>query len=135
MITVYFEDPFWVGLFEREDGDEYQVCKFPFGGEPKDYEVYDFLMRNWSRLVFSPKLSGEALQPPHRRNPRRERRKAKKDISGSAPVGTKAQEALKLQREENKTVRQAQTRQERELEQERKFQLRQEKRKAKRKGH
>ena len=64
MITVYFEDPFWVGLFEREDGDGYQVCKFPFGGEPKDYEVYDFLMRNWSRLVFSPKLSGEAPGRP-----------------------------------------------------------------------
>ena len=36
-ITVLFEDPFWVALYERESGEKYEVCKITFGAEPKDY--------------------------------------------------------------------------------------------------
>lgn len=38
-LTVYFEDPFWVGVFERVEGGKLPVCKVTFGAEPKDYEV------------------------------------------------------------------------------------------------
>ena len=41
-LTVFFENPFWVGVYERVDGDRYEVCKITFGAETKDYEVYDF---------------------------------------------------------------------------------------------
>lgn len=41
-LTVLFEDPFWIGLYEREYNGRYEVCKITFGAEPKDYEVYDF---------------------------------------------------------------------------------------------
>ncbi len=37
-LTVFFEDPFWVGLYEREDGGSYEVCRVVFGAEPKDKE-------------------------------------------------------------------------------------------------
>ena len=53
-LTVFFENPFWVGVYERIDGDRYEVCKITFGAEPKDYEVWDFLLKNWSKLKFSP---------------------------------------------------------------------------------
>ena len=46
-LTILFENPFWIGLYERIDGDKYEVCKITFGAEPKDYEVYDFLLKNW----------------------------------------------------------------------------------------
>lgn len=36
-LTVYFEDPFWVGVFERIDDGKLSVCKVTFGAEPKDY--------------------------------------------------------------------------------------------------
>lgn len=55
-LTISFEAPFWVGLYEREEEGLYQVCKIPFGAEPKDYEVYAFLQRHWKDLTFSPPL-------------------------------------------------------------------------------
>ena len=30
-LTISFEAPFWVGLYEREEEGLYQVCKIPFG--------------------------------------------------------------------------------------------------------
>ena len=53
-LTILFEDPFWIGLYERIIEDKYEVSKIIFGAEPKDYEVYDFLLKNWNKLRFSP---------------------------------------------------------------------------------
>ncbi len=38
-LTVFFEEPFWVGVFERVVDGKLSVCKITFGAEPKDYEV------------------------------------------------------------------------------------------------
>lgn len=132
-ITVYFEDPFWVGLYERAEMSGYSVCKLTFGGEPKDYEVYQLLLTRWRELAFSPviPMKKEKVQVA---NPKRVRREVRRQITGTPPVGTKAQEALKRQREEGKASGREKTRQEREAEQKRKFLLRQEKRKQKHRG-
>ncbi len=42
-LTVYFEDPFWVGLFERSQGHRYQVARVVFGSEPKSYDIMHIL--------------------------------------------------------------------------------------------
>ena len=60
-LTVTFEAPFWIGLYKRESDGAYEVCKITFDAEPKDYEVYEFLLRNWHGLSFSPKLQGGTL--------------------------------------------------------------------------
>ncbi len=52
-LTILFENPFWVGLFERIDGNKYEVCKITFGAEPKDYEVYDFLLKIYGEFRLS----------------------------------------------------------------------------------
>jgi hypothetical protein len=52
-ITVFFEDPFWVGVYERMTNQKLEAAKVIFGAEPKDHEVYDYFLRNWSRLRFS----------------------------------------------------------------------------------
>ncbi len=132
-ITVYFEAPFWVGLYERSDGEGYSVCKFTFGAEPRDYQVYEALMTHWKELRFSPAIAPERI-PQEKVSLKRARREAAKTLSGP-PVGTKAQEAMKLQRAEGKEARREKSREEREAEEERKFQLRQEKRKQKHRGH
>ena len=44
-LTVFFEEPFWVGVFERVSGGKLSVCKVTFGAEPKDYETYDFVLK------------------------------------------------------------------------------------------
>ena len=132
-LTVWFEDSFWVGLYERQSGRAYEVCRIVFGAEPRDYEVYAYLLENWRRLRFSPSM--EEKGPAERRlNPKRMRRQIERSLQ-SAGIGTKAQQALKLQQEQGKAARVRRSREERAAEVERKFALRCEKRREKHKGH
>lgn len=55
-LTIMFEAPLWIGLYERYDHGQYEVCKITFGAEPKDYEVYEFILKNWNKLKFSPPI-------------------------------------------------------------------------------
>lgn len=57
-LTVYFEEPFWVGLYQWEDEDGCRVCKITFGGEPRDQEVLDYVQSHWRDLKFSPPVAG-----------------------------------------------------------------------------
>ena len=41
-LTVFFEEPFWVGIFERIEDGKLSVAKVTFGAEPKDYEVQEY---------------------------------------------------------------------------------------------
>ena len=124
-LTILFEDPFWIGLYERFDEDKYEVCKITFGAEPKDYEVYEFLLKNWGKLQFSPE--------ERKINPKRMQREINNHLQNRG-IGTKAQQALKLQHEQNKLARKTKSREQREAEQERQYALRQEKKKAKHRG-
>ena len=58
-LIVYFEDPFWVGVFERIEEGNLSVCKVTFGAEPKDYEVWEFVLRHYYELKLSPALKTE----------------------------------------------------------------------------
>ena len=133
-LTVLFEDPFWVGVYERECGGQYEVCKIMFGAEPKDYEVYDFILKNWSSLKFSPASYEESAFDDRHINPKRMRRLIEKE-QHSVGIGTKAQQALKAQQAQGKLERKTRSREQREAEKERQFELRQEKRKEKHRGH
>ena len=131
-LTILFDDPFWIGLYERED-TEYSVCRIVFGAEPRDQEVYAYLLEHWRTLRFSPPRPGtEHLPPP--KSPKRRQREARR-MTQAAGIGTKAQQALQLQREAGKKERRTFTRQQREAERERQFALRQEKRREKHRGH
>lgn len=132
-LTVFFEDPFWIGIYEREADGKYEVCKFTFGSEPKDYEVNSFLLNHWNHLRFSPSL--EVPKTVSRSmNPKRMQRDIRKQLQ-STGVGTKAQQALKLQQEEGKQKRKSDSREQREAVKEYQFELHQTKRKEKHRGH
>lgn len=133
IVTICFEAPFWVGIYEREYDGQYQICKITFGAEPKDYEVYEFLLKNFGRLRFSPSTKANPLLK-ERMNPKRMQRQIKKQVQNTG-VGTKAQQALKLQHEQNKLERKKYTQEQKEGEKARKFQLKQKKRKEKHRGH
>lgn len=77
-LNVLFDDPFWVVIFEREYEGRYEAARVVFGAEPKDYEVYEFFIKNYPRLVFSPSLD-TAVEEERRINPKRMQRKIKKD--------------------------------------------------------
>lgn len=132
VLTILFEAPFWVGLYERVEDGEYRVCKITFGGEPKDYEVYAFILRHRYALRFSPPVQGEGPRQP-RVNPKRVQREIGRQLE-SRGIGTKAQQALKAQREQGRLERKARGRALREAEEARRYALRQEKKKAKRRG-
>ena len=42
-LTVCFKYPFGVGVFEGIEDGKLSVCKVPFGAEPKDYEVWEYI--------------------------------------------------------------------------------------------
>ena len=52
-LTVLFEEPFWVGVFERTVENQYQVYRHVFGAEPKDYEVYHFVLTKYHCLKYT----------------------------------------------------------------------------------
>jgi len=124
-LTISFEAPFWVGLYEREEEGLYQVCKIPFGAEPKDYEVYAFLQRHWKDLTFSPPLPAGTV-PRARINPKRLQREIRKQLQTPA-IGTKAQQALQLQHAQRVQTRKETARQKRTQAQHRRAALRREK--------
>ena len=132
-ITVLFEDPFWVALYERESGGKYEVCRITNRAEPKDYEVYEFLLKNHKKLPFSPAVSVCGFEEK-RISPKRRQREAKKATEQNG-IGTKAQQALKLQHEQNKIERKARTKEMKEAEKKLRFEQKQEKKKQKHNGH
>lgn len=66
-------------------------------------------------------------------NPKRMQREINNQLQNKG-MGTKAQQALKLQHEQNKMERKVKSKEQREAEKERQYALRQEKRKAKHRG-
>lgn len=131
-LTVFFDDPFWVGIWERHSDGRMEVAKITFGPEPKDYEVYDFLLKNFGRLRFSPPARNQDLSkeiPNHKRMQRAINRQLQKN-----GTGTKAMQALKLQHEQCKSEKKIFSRKKKQEDCERQFELKQIKKKEKHKG-
>ncbi len=132
VLTVYFEDPFWVGVFERTDRGKLSAAKVTFGAEPKDSEVYEYVLRNCQEIRFSPAVAAVESKTAH--NPKRLQREAKRQTSAKG-IGTRSQQAIKLLQEQNKLERKHQSREQKEAEKERKFELKQLKKSEKHRGH
>ena len=131
-LTVFFEEPFWVGIFERIEDGKLSVAKITFGAEPKDYEIYDFVLQHFNSMHFSTTV---AVAPPKiSANPKRLQREIRKSLQNTG-IGTKSQQALQLQHEESKKTQQAKTRLEKETKQLLLFHLHQQKKKETKKGH
>ena len=112
-LMVFFEEPFWVGIFERIAKGKLSACKVTCGTEPKDYEVYNFILKNYYQLRFSPAIAADVKETAH--NPKRIQREIQKQIQNTR-IGTKSQQALKLQQEKLKTERRIMNRKQQETE-------------------
>ncbi|AOR23802.1 YjdF family protein [Clostridium taeniosporum] len=132
-LTVFFEEPFWVGIYEYISDGTLKISKITFGQEPKDYEVYDFILKNLYRLRYSSPIITESNRAERKLNPKRMKRLINKQLKNTG-VGTKSQQALKLQHEQNKLERKSFNKQKKEDKKNRKFQLKQQKKKAKHRG-
>ena len=130
-LMLYFDEPFWVGVFERIEDGKLFVAKVTFGAEPKDYEVYEFILKYYSSLQFS--LAVATVVKANIRNPKRMQRDATKQLRNTR-IGTKSQQALKLQQEQNKQERKVKSREHKLAETKRMFELKQQKKKEKHRG-
>lgn len=133
-LTVFFEDPFWVGVVERHEGETLQATRQIFGAEPAPTELLDFVLRRLDRLLERPAPAVAAGQPAERRaNPKRAAREAARDLARRGGT-SQAHEALRLQIEQSKQVHRQQSRAEREAIETRKWELKLEKAKARHRG-
>lgn len=130
-LIVCFEDPFWVGVFERIQDGKLAAAKVTFGSEPKDYEVSEFILRRYYSLQFSPAV--ETAVKDREKNPKRMQRDVKRQMENTG-IGTKSQQALKLQQEQNKKLRKEKSREKKLAESERRFEMKQQKKKEKHRG-
>lgn len=128
---VFFEDPFWVGILERVSEGKLTACKVTFGPEPKDYEVYEYLLENYEKLRLSPAV--EAAVKDKIRNPKRIQKEIRRQIQDIG-IGTKSQQALKLQQEKVKHERSGLARQKKEARKQIQFEQKQQKKKEKHRG-
>ena len=111
-MTVLFEEPFWIGIYEREDGESYQATKILFGAEPKGLEVQEYLLKNVYRLSFG---TGKKSRLSDRQ--------------------TRAQQAIQAQREERKIQKRIIRKEDKLAEKKERFLQKQQKKREKHRGH
>lgn len=90
-LTVYFEEPFWIDVFERIEDGKLSVAKVTFGAEPKDYEVQEYIQKHYASLKFSPAV--ETVVKDIKRNPKRMQREARRQMQETG-IGTKSQQVI-----------------------------------------
>ncbi len=102
-LTVLFDTPYWIGLLEVERDGCLYAAQHVSGAEPSDAEVCEFVQRDLLTLqarmtVGLPiKHHTEELRP----NPKRVQREIRQHMA-EQDITSKAQEAMRLQIEQNK---------------------------------
>lgn len=134
--TIFFEDPFWVAVFERRDDQGYAVARFVFGAEPTNAQLLEFALRRYLQLVFS---RPEAVPRPAGVDPalnfKRRQRELRRRQSQTPYNGSRAQQALKAEEERRQSDRTEIKREEQQRARQEEFHQRQEKKKNRRRGH
>lgn len=131
--TVFFEVPFWKGIYEREENNKISVAIVIFGAEPKDIEIMQFINTHFQSLHFTKSLQ---IQQKIKviQNYKRLQRNIKKQTEQKG-ISTKSQQALQQQRELLKTEKKQKYKMKKKLLQQQQFEMKQQKKKQKKKGH
>ncbi len=99
-----------MNVYRREN---YLYARLRLRRNRKDYEIYEFVLKNYYRLKFSPAVATDVKEAG--RNPKRIQREVRKQVQNTG-IGTKSQQALKIQQEQLKTERRIVSREQRETE-------------------
>lgn len=130
-LKVFFDESFWVGIFEFKHQGIFFASRVVFGAEPKEMEIYDLILKQFHTLKYSPAIIFEKKRETS--NYKRKQRSLRKEIKIHG-VGTKSQQALKLQRELIMNTKHTHQQELKKHDKEKKFALKQLKKKAKHKG-
>ena len=134
-LTVYFDDPFWVGVFERETEGRLAISRVVFGAEPTDNEIYLFILTRYRALEFkTANVKEDKPKDIMKVGFKKRQRLASKELEKKG-ISTRSQEAMKKIIESGKEEKRLETKEEREEEKRRRFEQKQEKKKEKHKGH
>ncbi len=134
--TLFFENRFWVGTFERTDKEGYAVARHIFGREPSDPEIHEFVLKSYHELKF-----GEAKEiniQIQRMNPKRAQREVRREMARMKEMtqpSTQAQDYMREEIEMKKKDKKSISSAEKQVRKDNQFALRQEKRKEKHRGH
>ncbi|MBT8224580.1 MAG: DUF2992 family protein, partial [Dactylosporangium sp.] len=60
-MTVFFDDPFWVGVLELDDGRHVRAVRQVFGAEPTGAELYQYLLRHGVGLLARAERAASAV--------------------------------------------------------------------------
>ncbi len=134
-LTIYFDGQFWIGIVEMYENNKLKVCKHTFRTEPKDSEILDFIFHDMIPLLNN--TSGIKNSNDNKKtkaiNPKRLIRLTVKELKNQG-VSNKSFEALRIELEQKKKMKQSMTRQKKEEIKERKRQIKIQKRKEKHRG-
>ncbi|MFF5211236.1 YjdF family protein [Streptosporangium sp. NPDC000396] len=104
-LSVYFEDPFWVGVLEIVEDGELRATRFVLGAEPTNPELYEFLMRHGVALLeradAAPPLPVET-RVERKVSPKRAAKLAARAAARVPRRSTASQEALRMELENHK---------------------------------
>jgi Protein of unknown function (DUF2992) len=132
--TLLFAGQFWVGVFERLEVHQLTVARVVFGSEPSLPEVLDWLKSKYFTEVIFSRATLDELVSQANKSPKRLLRETRRAQSVFG-IRSKTLDLMPLELEVNKLERQKLTKLEREAQEERKFELRRLKAKAKHRGH
>lgn len=131
-LTIIFENPFWVGIFERETEAGFSAARWIFEKEPSDVEVYTFVLQHLKALRYSdPVPQKPESQKPN--NYKRRMREAQNFISQDG-VDQKAIEAIQSQKKKNRQIQKSIKKAEHEQLEHHRMMVRQKRKKEKHKG-
>lgn len=140
-LTVYFDSSYWYGLIEYSDfQNNYRAIKYLFGKEPKDDEIFSFISHILPQLITENDalyLEGAPIsfqKPLKRINPKRMQRNINREKKKPV-LSTKSQLAISESREQLKSIKQKNSKLQKEQDKQRKFELKQQKKYQKHKGH
>lgn len=131
-LKVYYEEPFWVGVFERIENQQLSVYKITFGLEPQDQDIYQMILKHYQSFAFSPSI--DYAVKSCKVNPKKRQRMIHQEVS-QIRMSTKSQMALTLQYEQTKKMQKHCNLQVKAELKERHYQQKQQKKKEKHKGH
>lgn len=133
--TVFYDDPFWVGILERTDEKGYWIGRHVFGAEPSNAEIWSFASNDFPamRIELVYHSDDELRKPPIKSN----RKRAQREAARQQRQGLRAytHQALQDQYKARKEDQLQNIKTLKEKNQERRFLMKQQKKKEKTRGH
>lgn len=132
--TVLFEDPFYIGIIEKQLNKDYYACRVVFGSEPSDALIYEFIKISYIKLKFNLAEKANKKSVQKKINPKRIQRVVSREIETTRSI-KKAKDALKQSYESFKENKKADNSKIKAIKKQEKYEMMQLKKKEKKKGH